>query len=703
MAISLELLLGRYSTTPFPPFLSGFAAIIISGAWSGSGPGLLSTLILTVWSSYDMARNGMPPADVALRSLFFGTDGVLLSIGSSRMWNSIREAAESEAWHRHLVETAAEGIWVHDNQGMITYANARMAEILGVAAEELPGRNVEEFFLPADLSIERVRASNLQSKRKEQFDRRLRHSDGSEVWVLACCNLLDSKIGAGTITGALEMMTDITERKRAEHALLRSEERFRNLFESVLEGVYQSTPDGRIVAANPMLLRMLGLKSGADLTDVHIARDLYVDPNIRARLLDQLERDGSFQNVEYELRRRDGQTITVLENARVVRDESGAVLYYEGTLSDITRSKRMEEQLRQAQKVEALGRLAGGVAQDFNNVLTLITGFSQLALSDLPGGHPARANTEQVLHASESALGLTRQLLSFSRRHAPPEITLDLNDALRRSEAVKQSGADFAHRAEELPVFASQTEIDLIVRELASRVSSMARRRTAVAKLMLSTTAVDLTEGQSDRHPDIQPGIYAVISIATPEGGNRGSLSDSIVMQPAEAAAMGLSVMQATVNHCGGFVVRHGDTGYSAFLPCVPSAKAEDAAANSTGQTILLVEDEPLVRELSREMLERQGYRVILAANANEAIQIGASAGAFDLLITDVNMPAITGVELARRLKSWHPRLKVLYISGYEEDGGDSDDESFDRSAVLQKPFSADSLGRKIRQLLNRG
>jgi CheY-like chemotaxis protein len=307
-----------------------------------------------------------------------------------------------------------------------------------------------------------------------------------------------------------------------------------------------------------------------------------------------------------------------------------------------------------------------------------------------------------VQHASESALALTRQLLSFSRRHAPPEVTIDLNDALRRSEAVKQAGVDVTHHPDGLPVFASQTEIDLIVRELASRVSSMARRRTAVAQLILSTTSVDLMDGQSDRHPDIQPGIYAVVSITTTEGSTNAKPDDSNVMQPGEAAAMGLSVMHATVNHCGGFVVRHGDSGFSAFLPCVPSMAAA-AAADSPGQTILLVEDEPLVRELSRDMLERQGYRVLLAANANEAIQIGASAGAFDLLITDVSMPSITGVELARRLKSQHPRLKVLLISGYtEEDGVDSDDLGFDRSAVLQKPFSADSLGRKIRQLLSR-
>jgi PAS domain S-box-containing protein len=708
VSLALEQFFGHYGSAPFTPFLTAFGAIIVSGAWAGAGPGLLSTIILTLWSAYDLAHHNMASSDISIRSALFFIDGALLSLGSSRMWQSIQDAAESEAWHRQLVQTAAEGIWVHDEAGVITDSNARMAEILGMGAEELAGRNVDEFFLPADLSMERVRAANVRSRMKEQFDRRLRKSDGSEVWVLACCNLIEGETQSGKVTGVLEMMTDITQRKKAEHALMRSEQRFRNLFEGVLEGVYQSTPDGRILAANPMLLRMLGLKFEAELNDVHIAHDLYVDPNIRARLLEQLDRDGSFQNVEYALRRRDGQIITVLENARVVRDENGAVLYYEGTLTDVSRSKQMEEQLRQAQKLEALGRLAGGVAQDFNNVLTLITGFAQLALSDLPQSHPARSNTEQVLLASESALALTRQLLSFSRRHAPPEAIIDLNTAVERSEVLEQVAMRVSRRAGELPVYASQPQIDLIIRELATRASSMARRRTSSISLDLTTNIANLTEEICRAHAGTLPGIYAVLSIGALTG---ESDSEQIVlttnewqgaMQPGEAAAMGLSVMQATAMHCGGFVVRHAETGFSVYLPCAVTTP-ESAREGASRETILLVEDEPLVRELSRDMLERQGYRVLLAANAEEAEKLSAEADSFDLLITDLRTPRVSGIELARRLRLRHPGLKVLYVSGYaEEERTQHDASEIDRAAFLQKPFSADALGRKIRTMLNR-
>ena len=707
LAIIAELFLDRASHNPIYPFLTAFAAAIASAAWAGAGPGLFATGLLVIWSAYDLTRDGLTISDTALRCLVFLIEGVLVSVGSSRMWGSMRKAALSESWHRQLVETAGEGIWVHDDSGVISYANARLAEMLGVSIESLSGRKVEEFFLPADLSMERVRAANLRNGRKEQFDRRLRRADGAEIWVLTCSNHL-----GGQPPRALAMMTDITERKRAEYALRRSEERFRNLFEGVLEGVYQSTPDGRILAANPMLLRMLGLNSEAEMNDVNIAKDLYVNPHIRQRLLEQLEREGGFQNVEYELRSRDGAVITVLENARVVRDETGAVLYYEGTLTDITPRKRMEEQLRQAQKVEALGRLAGGVAHDFNNVLTIISGFAQLALSDLSASHPARANVEQVQQASDRAMTLTRQLLSFSRRQTPPEDGLDLNHAVERSGVSREPGIALSLASNALPVYASAKEIEPVIRAL----TAQARRVFPAAALELRTGTIGIEEESCLRSPGLQPGMFAVFSVASSRGETEALGRDVglltkpgfKVLQAGESAAIGLSSTHAAVTHSGGFLAGVRSPGGSvwvslhAFLPSasVPAKGASPADSEPAGETILLVEDEPLVRELSRDMLERQGYRVVLASNAKEAEQISGSAGSFDLLITDAVMPNISGPELARRLRTSHPGLKVLLISGYADEPPRPD--MGEGAAFLQKPFSADSLGRKIRQILSR-
>ncbi len=720
----MELFLDRLTNQPVYPFLPALAAIIANAAFAGAGPGLTSTGILVAWAAFDLWAHGRTPGNIFSRCLMLLLEGLVLSFVSSRMWNSKRDAARSEAWHKQLVETAAEGIWILDNTGTITYANARMAEMLRVPVGELPGRREDEFFRPADISIERIRAENLRLGRREQFDRRLRRGDGSEMWVLTCSNLIGA--GQGGVPGVLAMMTDITERKHAEHALRRSEERFRNLFENVLEGVYQSTRDGRILAANPMLLQMLGLSSEAELNDVNIAKDLYLDPHIRSRLLERLEQEGGFQNVEYELRRRDGRIITVLENARVHRDETGAVLYYEGTLTDITPRKRIEEQLRQAQKAEALGRLAGGIAHDFNNVLTVITGYTQLVLSDLEAGHPARASAEQVRDAVESAMSLTRQLLSFSRRQAPAQDHIDLNRAIERAQPAlylmmndRVSGEKgkllLSLCPEATPVYAGQAQIELTLLSLTASV----RAAAPTDRMELKTELAALDEEVCRRCGDVQPGVYAVLTV---RGAREPGTDDSkatgffasagfAAMNADESAATDISSTHALITQGGGFIAADRENGarpaaFHVFLPCAAAPargeKETGAALASGGETILLVEDEPLVRELSRDMLERQGYRVILASDANEAEHLGANAGSFDLLITDAIMPGVSGIELARRIRVSHPGMKVLFISGYTDEPGERDRTGAEGAAFLQKPFSADSLGRKIRQILSR-
>jgi PAS domain S-box-containing protein len=737
LAIVVELFLDRLTNQPVYPFLPAFAAIIASAAFAGAGPGLTSTGLLVAWAAFDLWAHGRTPANLVWRCLIFLAEGLVLSIGSARMWRSKREADRSEAWHRRLVETAAEGIWVGDGSGVITYANARMADMLGLSMEELIGRKVDEFFLPADLSVERIRAENLRRGHKEQFDRRLRRSDGSEIWVLTCCNLIDGD--EGEPPGALAMMTDITERKRAEQALRRSDERFRNLFETVLEGVYQSTPDGRILAANPMLLQMLGVANESELNDIDIAEDLYVEPHVRQRLRERLEHEGRLQNVEYELRRRDGGIITVLENARVERDETGAVLYYEGTLTDITPRKRIEEQLRQARKGEALGRLAGGIAHDFNNVLTIITGYSQLVLSELDATHPARPSAVQVQQAAGSAMALTKQLLSFSRRQAPFQGSVDLNRAIERAQpalhllltdrvAGNKAGLVLLLCQEPAPVYIGQAQIELIVLSLAACV----RNAAPIDNLVLKTELVHLDEEIRRRHGDVQPGLYVVLTVRAPQVGKAGDGNaiglfahpDFAAMDAGESAAMGLSSAHEMVTQRGGFVAvdrlldehpadgpngtggQNGRLAFHVFLPCalapVDGENVQPAGAEPGGETILLVEDEPLVRELSRDMLERQGYRVVLASDAKEAERMSANAGSFDLLITDAVMPGITGVELARRIRASHPGLKVLFISGYTNEPAERDETGGEGAAFLQKPFSADSLGCKIRQILSR-
>ncbi len=317
------------------PLLAAFTAVLATAAVAGFGPSIVALFLGAGWGLFELfSTPGFSPSDIRVRLFVFLLEAVLVTMygWSARRVN--RRIAEASAWHQRLVETAAEGIWVLGIDDTIHWANPHMAEILRCPLGRLVGRLREEFVFPEDSAADRVRLQNLRNGQSEQRDRRLRRADGSEVWLLASSRpILNPE---GQFQGVLSMMTDITERKHAETALRRSEARFRNLFENIVEGVYQSTPDGRILAANPMLLNMLGLTSEAELNDINIADHLYVDKTVRKHLLERLERDGSFRNVAYQLRRCDGRIITVEENARAVRDDGGQILYYEGTLTDIS-------------------------------------------------------------------------------------------------------------------------------------------------------------------------------------------------------------------------------------------------------------------------------------------------------------------------------------------------------------------------------
>ena len=514
-------------------FVPSLAAVIFSAAWAGPGPGLLATVACAFWLAPEMVGNGRSWNGAIIGALFFLVEGVLVCLGSARILRFARKAASSEASHHKLLETASEGIWIQTDSSSITYANARMAEMLGVTIDRLIGRSVAEFYFPSDVAMEKIRIESFASGQKQQFDRRLRRSDGAEIWVLACCNAIDGE------ASSLSMMSDITERKRAEQALRRSDQNYRDLFNAVIDGLYQTTPEGQITAANMPLVRMLGYTQESDLRERNFA-ELAVTPSGRRKLFDQLERDGGFRNVESELRTANGEIISVLENARVRRDENGAVAGYEGTVTDITAKKRFDEQLREAQKVEALGRLASGVARDFGSVLSQIIGHLDTARAALSSDDTAWKPAAQAREAAVGGEALIRQLLSFSRGNGVP--------------------------------------------------------------------------------------------------GN--------------------------------------------------------AQASAAGETILLLEDDPLVRELSRDMLERQGYRVVLATEASDAERIG-SASHFDLLIADVRM-----TEMTSRLRAVHPGLRVLFVTGYDDLPREEMQLPRPNTGFISKPFSADSLSRRIREIL---
>jgi CheY-like chemotaxis protein len=381
----------------------------------------------------------------------------------------------------------------------------------------------------------------------------------------------------------------------------------------------------------------------------------------------------------------------------------------------------VEEQLRQAQKMEAVGRLAGGIAHDFNNLLTAITGYTDLLLMDLPEGDPARREVQEIRKAGNRAASLTHQLLAFSRRQVLRPRVLDLNQVVMNMEKMLRRliGEDIelvTSLADNLEcVKADPGQIEQVIANLA------VNSRDAMpkgGKLLLKTGNLVLGETDPGRHDPVQPGSYVLLEV-TDTGSGMDEATMSRLFEPffttkevGKGTGLGLATVYGIVKQSGGYIWAYSDVGlgttFKVYLPSVemPAEFAEKDAAlfyPSTGEeTVLVVEDERMVRELVREILAQQGYNVLEAHRGTEALEVSERhEGPIHLLLTDVVMPGMDGPELARRLTAQRPEMKVLFMSGYTDHIILHDGVLVPGSEFLQKPFTVRALGTKVRSVLD--
>jgi PAS domain S-box-containing protein len=510
------------------------------------------------------------------------------------------------------------------------------------------------------------------------------------------------------------------ERKRAEEALARSETTYRSLVEDSPFGIFRSTPDGRLLAVNPALVSILGYDSEAELLQKNMATDVYVDPAQRARLLDEVLKSDSLTG-ESLWRRKDAKAITVRHTARVVRDAEGRVEYFNVLVEDITERRLLENQLRQAQKMEAVGRLAGGVAHDFNNLLTAILGSADLVLDTLPPDAPEREDLDEIRKAAKRAGDLTRQLLAFSRQQVLAPQVLDLNALVANMEKLLRRliGEDIELRAALAPdlgaVKADPGQLEQVIVNLAVNARDAMPQG---GRLTIETASVELDQAYEEQHFAAQPGSYVLLAVSdTGTGMDAATLSHIFepfftTKEKGKGTGLGLATVYGIVKQSGGYVWVYSELGqgtsFKVYLPRVEQS-SEPVAARKTParvvggtETILLAEDEAAVRNLARRVLEKHGYTLLVAATGRDGVQVATQhAGPIDLLVTDVVMPEMGGRELAQRLTALQPGLKVLYLSGYTDDAIVHRGVLETGIAFLQKPFTADVLARKIREVLD--
>jgi PAS domain S-box-containing protein len=498
----------------------------------------------------------------------------------------------------------------------------------------------------------------------------------------------------------LEWRLALIQARQTGEQLRASEEAFRRLLDNVPAGIYRTTPGGKVLIANQALVEMLGFPSRQELLSADV-RYLYADPHVRDEYTERLEREGELRNVELLLRRRDGRLLRVLENARAVKDAQGNVMYYEGVLTDVTETRNLEEQLRQAQKMEAIGQLAGAIAHDFNNLLTVITGHCGLLLDRLSLRDPLRREIEGIRAAAQRGAALTRHLLAFSRRQVLSPSRLDLNVVLTEMSEIlrrligENIELDFQTDPQPTPVLADRSQIEQVILNLATNArDAMPRggRLTFRTHLLESERAVmlEVSDTGSGIDPAVQARIFEPFFTTKPKG-----------------TGLGLSTVYGIVKQSGGDISVESIPGAgatfrvrlpAAAFPTVGSEASEaDPGRPTPSETVLVAEDDDAVRRLIVRILEEHGYQVLEASNGRQALEIAKTrSGPIHLLLTDIVMPDMNAQELAARIIAAYPDIKVLFMSGYPGQQG-----SEGTQPRLDKPFDPPALARKVREVLD--
>jgi two-component system cell cycle sensor histidine kinase/response regulator CckA len=507
------------------------------------------------------------------------------------------------------------------------------------------------------------------------------------------------------------------EHKRDQESLRRSELRYRSLFERAAYGIYRSTLDGRLLDVNPALVNMLGYSSPDELMALDVGRDIYVDAEERRSLLLEFQLEGRGIH-ETRWKRRDGKVITVRLSATVSKDGNGNPEGLELIVEDVTERRALEEQLQHAQKMEAVGRLAGGVAHDFNNLLTVIKGYGELLSQQIDESNPMRTQLDEIRKAADRAATLTRQLLAFSRRQVLAPKILDLNAILSNMEKLLKRllGEDVELLTVLDPtlagVKADPGQIEQVVMNLA------VNARDAMpdgGQLVVETANVVLDETCQREHKPLVPGRYVMLAV-TDTGHGMSDEVRSHVFEPfyttkERGTGLGLSTVYGIVKQSGGYVWVYSEVGrgstFKVYLPRVdeiPERRQPHTADPSVyrgSETVLVVEDEDGVRSLVRQMLQRYGYSVLETRNAGEALLVcERHDGPVHMLLTDVVLSQVSGPDLARRLLLMRPNLRVLYMSGYTEDTIVHHGMLKTGIAFLQKPFTTETLARRVREVL---
>jgi PAS domain S-box-containing protein len=585
-------------------------------------------------------------------------------------------------------------------------------------AEPPLGASIAEFVAPRSREQieEIVRQRRLGVAVPEVFHATAQRADGSVFEVEVHASRVDFEGHEGTQA----ILRDVTSRKRMEAGLRDSEEKYRLLFERNLAGVYRATVDGRLLECNRAFAQMLGYGSPAEAMAQPSAA-FHASEEGHEIFLERLRREGSLLNHEYQAPRRDGTPIWLIGNFSLLEGEGGEEILL-GTIFDMTDRRRLQEQLLQAQKMEAIGRLAGGIAHDFNNLLTAVSGYTELLLGRLSDGDPGREHALEIRQAGQRAAALTQQLLAFSRRQVLEPRVLDLNSVISDMERMLRRviGEDIDLTASLDPsLWRTRADPSQIEQAILNLVVNARDAMPRGGRLTIETGNAELDERYTDRYASFRPGPHVMLAVSDTGVGMSPELQARLfepfftTKELGKGTGLGLSTTYGIVKQSGGSIWVYSEPGqgttFKIYLPRCddPLDRREEPAPPATRtptgtERVLLVEDEPEVRRLVERLLRMNGYAVVSAPGPAEALAaVRAGQEGVDVLVTDVVMPGMNGRELARALASRVPGLRVLYMSGYTDAAIAQQGILEPGTAFLSKPFTPDGLARKLREVLD--
>jgi two-component system, cell cycle sensor histidine kinase and response regulator CckA len=647
---------------------------------------------------------------------------------SRRMHNRLRREIcarkEAEQLFRAIAVATNAGIWNWDVADDLTWFNPEFVEAWGYCLEDALAHDFWRARVhpeDRDLIVDSLLAAVRRQDSTWSGEYRFQRADGSYAYVLDRGTIFRDERGrAVRVCGG---MIDLTERKTAQaqqvealQALQASETAFRSLFENAPFGMYRSTTEGKLLAANPALVKMLGYESVEELQRLASGADIYVHREDRAAMVKRLLQEKSITGLELQWKRKDGNPIVVRFSGRVCSD--GDRDYFECTAEDITQHHELQQELQQSQKMEAIGQLAGGVAHDFNNMLLVILMSAQLLQNEFAPGDRRRKRIDEIIHACDRASAFTQQLLAFGRRQMRAPQIVNLNavaaDAMRMIQRLIGESIELTLLAARVPCSAHVDPSQMV--QVIMNLCINARDAMPMGgTLTVSTDVRTFTEKTAP--PGLNPGTYSVLSVQDTGTGMNEEIREHLfepfftTKQKGKHSGLGLATVYGIVRQSGGRVLVESEVGEgSTFRMMLPYEKPaaiprepEDSSSKAqtiTGATVLVVEDETPLREAIGDFLESSGYVVLKAENGEHAMAVAADRiQHVDLLLTDVVMPKMGGSELAQRLSALNPALKIIFMSGYSDDVA-LRDSILTGTAFMQKPFQLAALSKKLGELL---